>query len=141
MVWTGQSTRHVREAFEQAGLNQEQVRQMFRAISPSSYMDRFAATRTRRSLVVHARYDLTFLEEFSLDVLKSFDAYGVDYVSRVLPCGHYTTGETPYKYIDAWYLSSFIHKAFKELAQRKLNTDEKRIAPMEGQGTSNLQNS
>ncbi len=116
VVWTGQSTRHVREAFEQAGLSQDQVRQLFRAISPISYMDRFAATRTRRSLVVHAKYDLTFLEEFSLDVLKSFEEYGVDYVSKVLPCGHYTTGETPYKYIDAWYLSTFLHKAFKDLA-------------------------
>jgi hypothetical protein len=44
----------------------------------------------------------------------------VDYVSKVLPCGHYTTGETPYKYIDAWYLSSFIHKAFKDLAFRAI---------------------
>jgi hypothetical protein len=34
----------------------------------------------------------------------------------MLPCGHYTTGETPYKYLDAWYLSSFIHSSFKKLA-------------------------
>jgi hypothetical protein len=115
VVWTGQSTRHVREAFEQAGLSQDQVRQLFRAISPVAYMDRFANAQ-RRSLVVHARYDLTFIERYSLEVLKSFDALGVDYVSKVLPCGHYTTGETPYKYIDAWYLSSFIHSAFKDLA-------------------------
>jgi hypothetical protein len=120
VVWTGQSTRHVRDAFEQAGLSQDQVRRLFRGISPSAYMERFASAKSRRTLVVHAKYDLTFLEEFSLDVLKSFDAYGVDYVSKVLPCGHYTTGETPYKYIDAWYLSSFIHKAFKDLAFRAI---------------------
>jgi hypothetical protein len=125
VVWTGQSTRHVRAAFEQANLTQEQIRQLFRGISPRSYMERFAAP-PRRSLVVHARYDLTFLEEFSLDVLRSFDAYGVDYVSRVLPCGHYTTGETPYKYIDAWYLSSFIHRAFKELGLSNLRARELR---------------
>ncbi len=116
VVWTGQSTRHVREAFEQAGLTQETTRQLFRGISPMSYMERFAAAPERRTLVVHAKYDLTFLEEFSLDVLKNFNHHAVDYVSRVLPCGHYTTGETPYKYIDAWYLGSFIHKAFKQLA-------------------------
>jgi hypothetical protein len=84
-----------------------------------AYMDRFAAP-PRKTLVVHAKYDLTFLEEFSLDVLKNFEAHKVDYVSRILPCGHYTTGETPYKYIDAWYLSTFIHKAFKQLAFRHL---------------------
>jgi hypothetical protein len=123
VVWTGQSTRHVRAAFEQSGLTQDQVRQLFRGISPMTYMSRFAAA-PRRSLVVYARYDLTFLEEFSLDVLKNFDAHHVDYVSRVLPCGHYTTGETPYKFLDAWYLSSFVHDSFKKLAFRNLKQPE-----------------
>ncbi len=82
-----------------------------------SYMDRFAAN-PKRVLVVHATYDLTFLREFSLDVLTNFDRHKVDYVSKVLPCGHYTTGETPYKYIDGWYLGSFIHSAFKRLATK-----------------------
>jgi Alpha/beta hydrolase domain containing 18 len=115
VVWTGQSTRHIREAFENAGLTQDTVREIFTGISPMSYMDRFAAN-PKRVLVVHATYDLTFLREFSLDVLTNFDRHKVDYVSRVLPCGHYTTGETPYKYIDGWYLGSFIHDAFKRLA-------------------------
>jgi len=117
VVWTGQSTRHVREAFEQAGLTHDQVRQIFSTISPMSYMERFAA-HPKRTLVVHATYDLTFLPEFSLDVLKNFDLHKVDYVSKVLPCGHYTTGETPYKYIDGWYLGSFIYNAFKRLAKQ-----------------------
>jgi hypothetical protein len=34
----------------------------------------------------------------------------------VLPCGHYTTGETPYKFIDGWFLGSFVYRAFKDLA-------------------------
>ena len=114
VVWTGQSTRHIHTAFEQAGLTQETVRQVFLGISPMAYMERFASN-PKRVLVVHARYDLTFLEEFSLDVLKNFELYKVDYVSRVLPCGHYTTGETPYKYIDAWYLGKFVYDAFKAL--------------------------
>jgi hypothetical protein len=117
VVWTGQSTRHIRAAFEQAGLSQEDVRAVFRAVSPTSYMDQFAA-HSKRVLVVHATYDLTFLEEFSLEVLKNFDRLGVDYVSKVLPCGHYTTGETPYKYLDGWYLGSFVYQAFKRLRER-----------------------
>lgn len=117
VVWTGQSTRHIREAFEQAGLTQDQVRNIFTGISPMSYMQRFAAN-PKRVLVVHATYDLTFLREFSLDVLANFDRHGVDYVSKVLPCGHYTTGETPYKYIDCWYLGSFVYNAFKHLAEQ-----------------------
>ena len=120
VVWTGQSTRHVRAAFEQAGLTQDDIRQLFTSISPSSYMDKFAA-HPRRALVVHATYDLTFLREYSLDVLASFNRHGVDYVSKVLPCGHYTTGETPYKYLDGWYLGSFVYNAFKRLRENQLS--------------------
>jgi dienelactone hydrolase len=118
VVWTGQSTRHIRAAFEEAGLSQEQVREAFTGISPMSYMERFAA-HPKRVLVVHATYDLTFIRKFSLDVLKNFDRCGIDYVSKVLPCGHYTTGETPYKYLDGWYLGSFVYGAFKRLAESR----------------------
>ena len=122
VVFTGQSTRHIREAFEQAGLTQDQVRQVFLAISPMSYMDRFAANRNR-ALVVHATYDLTFLREFSEDVLRNFQRCGVNYESRVLPCGHYTTGETPYKYLDGWYLGSFVYRAFRDLRRPDLRRE------------------
>ena len=114
VVWTGQSTRHVLATFQTAGLTQDEVRKMFVAVSPMSYMEQFAAN-PKRVLVIHATYDLTFIEKFSLDVLKNFDAHRIDYVSKVLPCGHYTTGEAPYKYLDGWYLGSFIYGAFKKL--------------------------
>jgi dienelactone hydrolase len=114
VVWTGQSTRHIRAAFEEAGLTQSDVRQLLLGLSPMAYMEKFAA-HPKRVLVVHATYDLTFLPEFSLDVLKNFEERGVDYVSKVLPCGHYTTGEFPYKYIDGWYLGSFVYSSFKRL--------------------------
>src|ERR1700733_508215 len=117
VVWAVPTTSPTRKAFEQAGLTHDQVRQIFSTISPMSYMQRFAAS-PKRNLVVHATYDLTFLPEFSLDVLKNFDLHHVDYVSKVLPCGHYTTGETPYKYIDGWYLGSFIYNSFKRLAKQ-----------------------
>jgi hypothetical protein len=120
VLWTGQSTRHIRTAFEEAGLTQDQVRQVFRGISPMSYMDRFAAN-PRQVLVVHAKYDLTFLPEFALDVIANFDRLHIDYVSKVLPCGHYTSGEIPYKYIDGWYLGSFIYRSFKKLAEDKID--------------------
>ena len=124
VIWTGQSTRHVRAALEKEKLTQKDTEQIFTSISPISYMDRFAA-HPKRVLVVHATYDLTFLRQFSMDVLANFKRLGVDHVSKVLPCGHYTTGETPYKYIDGWYLGSFIHSAYKQLAARH---------PIEGSG-------
>jgi hypothetical protein len=122
VVWTGQSTRHIRAAFEDAGLDQDQVRQIFSIVSPMSYMDRFAQTSSpatpRRSLVIHATYDLTFPLDYSFDVHKNFDRLKIDYVSKILPCGHYTTGEFPFKYLDGWYLGAFVYKSFKRLAER-----------------------
>ena len=119
VVWTGQSTRHIRQAFEQAGLTQQTTREVLRAVSPEAYMDRFAA-HPKQVLAVHATYDLTFLEQFSLDSIENLKRYGIDHISRVLPCGHYTTGETPYKFLDAWYLGKFIHDAFKRLSFAQL---------------------
>ena len=117
VVWTGQSTRHIRQSFEDAGLTQERLRTAWSAISPVSYMRRFAI-HPKKVLVVHARYDLTFLEEYSLEVLRNFSEVGVDFVSKVLPCGHYTTGETPYKFMDGWYLGSFVISSFRGLSDR-----------------------
>lgn len=114
VVWTGQSSRHIRAAFEPI-MTQEQLNGIWTSISPVSFMDLFAAP-PRKALVVHATYDLTFLRRYSLDVLENFHRYGVDFESRVLPCGHYTTGETPYKFMDGWFLGSFIYRAFRDLA-------------------------
>jgi hypothetical protein len=123
VVWTGQSTRHIKAAFEHAGLTQDEVRAMFAGVSPMSFMEAFAKTGEarwesdvkRRTLVVYAPYDLTFVVKYSLEVLENFSAHGVNYVAKVLPCGHYTMGETPYKYLDGWYLGTFIREAFKVL--------------------------
>jgi hypothetical protein len=130
VVWTGQSTRHVMAVFEKEGLAHEDVRAIFSAISPISYMRPFAeAGMRRRSLVVHATYDLTFLESYSLEVLRNFDELGVNYVAKVLPCGHYTTGETPYKYLDGWYLGSFVWQSFRRLAAGEAEQRKGQAAP------------
>jgi len=113
VVWTGQSTRHIRAAFEGIGMNHQRLRDVWACISPAQYMDQFAAN-PRKILLVHATYDLTFLREYSQQVIENFRRRGIDFVSKVLPCGHYTTGETPYKFMDGWYIGSFVYSAFKQ---------------------------
>lgn len=123
VVWAGQSTRHIREGLEQAGLTQERLRALWAAISPLSYYDTFASAEAggpaKKVLVVYADYDLTFPKEYSLKVVDAFRRVGLNFEAKVLPCGHYTTGETPYKYIDGWYLGSFVHRAFRDLRAEK----------------------
>jgi hypothetical protein len=129
VVWAGQSTRHIRQALEEAGLTQDRVRALWAGASPVNYYSKFAghSSRDRRTgnaaefakkvLLIYAQYDLTFPLEYSLQVVKSFHEHGIDFERRVLPCGHYTTGETPFQYIDGWYLGSFVYRAFKALRE------------------------
>jgi dienelactone hydrolase len=116
VVWTGQSTRHIRAGFEQAGLTQQQLYRLWSGISPVSFMERFSR-HPKKVLVIHARHDLTFLPEYSEQVIRSFAGQGIDFVSKVLPCGHYTTGEFPYNLLDGWWLGAFVRSAFAELAR------------------------
>ena len=124
VVWAGQSTRHIREALETAGLSQDRIRALWAAVSPCCYYDKLMRPEVKgpekKVLLVYANYDLTFPKEYSLKVVKAFQRIGLNFEKRVLPCGHYTTGETPYKFIDGWYMGSFVYRAFKALRGEKV---------------------
>jgi pimeloyl-ACP methyl ester carboxylesterase len=110
VLWHGQSTRHIRQGIEQQ-IGLEELRNVFLAISPMSYFEQFARW-PKKSLIIYAKYDLTFLPEFSRQVVAEFERHNLDYKAVVLPCGHYTTGETPFQYMDGWHLASFLRGAF-----------------------------
>jgi dienelactone hydrolase len=111
VVWHGQSTRHIREGLEPA-IDLENLRQVWRAVSPMVYFDKFSRW-PRRSLIIYAKYDMTFLPEFSEQVVEEFHNHHLDHKVVTLPCGHYTMGETPYNYLDGWQLVSFLRTAFE----------------------------
>jgi len=123
VVWAGQSTRHIQKALLDADLTQERIRALWAAISPVSYFQKIASAEAggalKKALVVYAEYDLTFPREYSLQVIDAFRRVGLNFEPRVLPCGHYTTGETPFQYIDGWYMGWFVYRAFKALRAEK----------------------
>src|SRR5581483_835085 len=94
VVWTGQSTRHIRAGIESA-ITLESLRNCWLAISPMAYFDHFSRW-PKNSLIVYASYDLTFLPSYSRQVVEQFRRRALKHRVAVLPCGHYTTGETPY---------------------------------------------
>lgn len=110
VVWHGQSTRHIREGLE-ASIQLEDLRRVWRAISPMVYFDKFSRW-PRKSLIIYARYDMTFLPQFSEQIIAEFACHNLDHKVVALPCGHYTLGETPFKYMDGWQLASFLRTAF-----------------------------
>ncbi len=110
VVWTGQATRHIRRGLEGA-IDLDRLRDTWLAISPASYFERFAAAPGRKTLLIYARYDKTFLPEYSQQVAEAFRQHGLDHRVAVLPCGHYTSGETPYKFLDGYHLARFVATA------------------------------
>lgn len=111
VVWHGQSTRHIRQGLE-TGLDLERLRRMWLAISPMSYFQQFSRW-PRKSLIIYAKYDMTFLPELSEQIVAEFEKHRVDHKVVALPCGHYTMGETPYKYWDGWELIRFLREGFE----------------------------
>jgi dienelactone hydrolase len=104
VVWRGLSTEHVRRGLE-GHVDLETLREFWRPISPWSYLDRVQQTQT---LLVYAKYDLTFPVDLSLKLAEEWKRRVPGTRIAILPCGHYTTGEAPFKFIDGYYLGNFL---------------------------------
>jgi hypothetical protein len=107
VVWRGLSTEHVREGLE-GHIDLEELRSLWRPISPWSYLDRVPGGR--RTLLVYAKYDLTFPVDLSLMLVKEWRRRDPSAEIAVLPCGHYTTGRAPFKFLDGWHVGRFLAK-------------------------------
>jgi hypothetical protein len=106
VVWRGLSTQHVRQGLD-PHVQLDQLRRFWLPISPAHFLERI---RDRRTLLVYAKYDLTFPLDLSLDLLADFRRRTIPHQVAVLPCGHYSTGSTPFKYMDAYVLTRFLLK-------------------------------
>ncbi len=104
VVWEGLSTRHVRQSLE-GHVDLAMLRHAWGAISPENYLDRL---RRKHVLLVYARYDLTFPLHLSTELIDSFRREGLEPSVSMLPCGHYSTGVTPFKYLDGFVLTKFL---------------------------------
>src|SRR5687767_6536099 len=106
VVWRGLSTRHVREGLN-GHIELEELRDLWRPISPFSYLDQ---VRHARTLLVYARYDLTFPVDLSQTLVGAFRERRLPHEVSVLPCGHYSTGMPPFKFMDGYVLTRFLRR-------------------------------
>jgi hypothetical protein len=104
VVWSGLSTAHVRQSLDD-NVELEALREMWMPISPWPYIDRM---RGKRTLLVYALYDLSFPVELSKKLVAGFRAKRIPHDVSVLPCGHYSTGVAPFKYLDGFALCRFL---------------------------------
>ena len=93
------------------GYDLDRLRQAWLAISPIAYFEKFAAL-PKKSLLVYATYDRTFPPALSRELIAAFSRRNLDHKVAVLPCGHYTGGETPFKFLDGWHMARFLKGAF-----------------------------
>jgi len=104
VVWRGLSTRHVRQGLD-GHIDLERLRALWRPISPYCYLDRVRDTKT---LLVYARYDLTFPVDLSEQLVAEFARRKIAHEVTALPCGHYSSGVAPFKFIDGYVLTKFL---------------------------------
>jgi len=105
-VWRGLSTTHVREGLEGA-VELDRLREMWLPISPHVYLDRIKNTKT---LLVYAKYDLTFPVDLSRELVNEFNRRKIPHELAILPCGHYSTGVAPFKFLDGFVLARFLDR-------------------------------
>jgi hypothetical protein len=110
VVWRGLSTRHVREGLN-GHIELDLLRELWKPISPRWYLER---VRNRQSLLVYARYDLTFPVDLSEDLVREFRELGIPHEVSALRCGHYSSGKAPFKFLDGWILTRFLKRALVE---------------------------
>ena len=112
VVWHGLSTAHVRAGFADH-VTLDELRRYWFPISPFPFMRRVAEMGHRPMRFIVARYDLTFPIQLTHDAIKEARHHKLPLDIVWLPCGHYTTGELPWKAIDAWKIATFFRKHFK----------------------------
>jgi pimeloyl-ACP methyl ester carboxylesterase len=105
VVWTGLSTQHVRKGFGDT-VSQEDLRRYWAMISPASFLERMR-NREMKSLLVWARHDSSFLPVYSKQVLENFRRLELPHKVVELPCGHYTTGQFPFNWMDGLAMCRF----------------------------------
>ncbi|MGH9140274.1 MAG: alpha/beta hydrolase family protein, partial [Vicinamibacterales bacterium] len=98
VVWRGLSTAHVREGLN-GHVELDLLRSIWQPISPRGYLERL---RNRKTLLVYARYDLTFPVDLSEDLVRAFTELSIPHEVAVLRCGHYSSGKAPFKFVDGY---------------------------------------
>lgn len=109
VVWRGLSTYHVRESFGE-NLTLDELREYWLPISPMSYLERLSGLPPRPQRYIYTLYDLSFPVDLSRDVIRELKRLKIKHSRAAIPCGHYTLGEKPWVYVDAFKIVSYLRK-------------------------------
>jgi len=91
-------------------VSREELRRYWSPISPFPYIPRLYGS-TRKILAITARYDPTFPFDLTREFLNSVRQDGIAPETLTLPCGHYSLGVAPFKYMAGYRFGTFLRKA------------------------------
>ena len=107
VVWRGLSTQHVRAGLE-GHIGLDDLRRIWMPISPWPFIPQIRGRKALLDLCALGR-DVPG-RSLTRSSSREFERQQVPTPVSVLPCGHYTTGKTPFKFIDGYYLTKFFVK-------------------------------
>jgi hypothetical protein len=108
VVWKGISTRHVRAGLE-GHIALDRLRDIWMPISPKAYFKKLQGAG-KRSLLIHALYDYSFLPELSREVVRDYAELGLPHATCALRCGHYTSGVFPFNIFLGYVMCRYIRR-------------------------------
>ena len=106
VVWTGKAVRPIGDLLRRR-MGLRQLRDIWRVIDPISHVEKFARV-AKRSLLITARYDTTFLPEYFHEIRLALAERGSTHKVISLPCGHYSLGDAPWFAIAGYHICSFV---------------------------------
>jgi hypothetical protein len=109
VVWHGLTTYRVRESFDQ-NVTLDELREYWLPISPMAYLERLATLPPRPQRYIYTLYDLSFPVDLSRDVIRELKRLKIHHSRSAIPCGHYTLGEKPWVYYDAFKIVGYLRK-------------------------------
>ena len=107
VIWEGLSTEHVRASLD-GQIQLDTLRRIWMPISPFP-LPRTPARERGPAGVRPVRSDVSVA--LSKMLVDEFRRRGMRHQVAVLPCGHYSTGVTPFKWMDGIILCRFLNRS------------------------------
>jgi hypothetical protein len=106
VVATGLTTMHVWEAMR-GKVSAEDLQRYWAPISPQPYFHKLRGSG-KKCLAIIGGNDPTFPPDYSDDFLTAMRDQAFEFEMLKMPCGHYSLGEAPFKYIAGFRFGTFL---------------------------------
>ncbi|MGH9714811.1 MAG: dienelactone hydrolase family protein [Candidatus Acidiferrales bacterium] len=109
VVANGLTTMNVWESL-QTKVSHDELRRYWAPVSPFPYLTKLHRS-SQKILAITARHDPTFWPEFTNELLATVRREGIPLESMSLPCGHYSLGVAPFKWLAGYRFGTFLSES------------------------------